>query len=148
MLKNTQCTCITPCRVSHKFFGFYNISFETCKGRIAIPKPRRKAILTSYCDNILNHETKGFINKKIPCSIYHALHIDSNKWKYCKVGHIDGRRTWANLKSLNAIPTLCCDNSLTMKYKNFFKYFIPPTLPPPYHEVHVFQIICSSYNMI
>jgi len=28
----------------------------------------------------------------IPCSIYHALHIKSSKWKYCKVGHIDGRR--------------------------------------------------------
>jgi hypothetical protein len=28
----------------------------------------------------------------IPCSIYHALRINSSKWKYCKVGHIDGKR--------------------------------------------------------
>jgi len=27
---------------------------------IAIPKSRRKAVLASYYDNILNHETKGF----------------------------------------------------------------------------------------
>jgi len=26
-----------------------------------MPKRKRKAILTSYCDNILNHETKGHI---------------------------------------------------------------------------------------
>jgi hypothetical protein len=45
-----------------------------------MPKCRRKTIFASYCDNILNHETKGHLNKKIvPCSIYHALHIDSNK---------------------------------------------------------------------
>jgi len=30
---------------------------------------------------------------KIPCSMYHAVHIDSSEWKYCKVGHIDGRRS-------------------------------------------------------
>jgi hypothetical protein len=29
---------------------------------IVIPKPRRKAILASYC-NILNHETKGYFKK-------------------------------------------------------------------------------------
>jgi hypothetical protein len=58
-----------------------------------MPKRRRKVILASYCDNILNHETKGHLKYLyIPCSIYHVVHIDSNKWKYCKVGHIDG--TW------------------------------------------------------
>jgi len=35
-----------------------------------------------------------FKNKIIPCSIYHAVHIDSNKWKYCKVGHVNGRRSF------------------------------------------------------
>jgi len=59
-----------------------------------MPKRRRKTILASYYDNILNHETKGHLNNKIvPCSIYHALHIDFSKWKYCKVGHIDGKRS-------------------------------------------------------
>jgi len=24
--------------------------------------------------------------------MYHALQIDSNKWKHCKIGHIDGIR--------------------------------------------------------
>jgi hypothetical protein len=28
-----------------------------------MPKPRRKSILASYCDNILNHETKGYFLK-------------------------------------------------------------------------------------
>jgi len=32
MAKNIQCTCNTPCKVSHKSFGFYNISFEIWKG--------------------------------------------------------------------------------------------------------------------
>jgi hypothetical protein len=32
-------------------------------------------------------------NKIVPCSIYHALHIDFSKWKYYKVGHIDGKRS-------------------------------------------------------
>jgi hypothetical protein len=36
MARNIQCTCNTPCRVSQKFFGFYNIYFETWKG-IALP---------------------------------------------------------------------------------------------------------------
>jgi hypothetical protein len=57
-----------------------------------MPKHRRKTILTSYCDNILNHETKGHLKKNVPCSIYHALYIDSNKRRYYKVGHIDGKR--------------------------------------------------------
>jgi hypothetical protein len=30
---------------------------------IAIPKPRRKVILTSYCNNILNHGKKGYLLK-------------------------------------------------------------------------------------
>jgi hypothetical protein len=30
---------------------------------ITIPKPRRKVVLASYCDNIFNHETKGFLKK-------------------------------------------------------------------------------------
>ncbi len=34
-----------------------------------------------------------FFTKNIPCSIYHAVHIDSNKWSYCKVGHIDDRKS-------------------------------------------------------
>jgi hypothetical protein len=39
-------------------------------GRVMhIPKPRRKTILASYCDNILNHETKYIFKILIPCSI-------------------------------------------------------------------------------
>jgi hypothetical protein len=45
--------------ISHKYNGLHNISFQTWKG-FAIPKPKRKVILASYCNNILNHETKGF----------------------------------------------------------------------------------------
>jgi len=30
---------------------------------IAIPKPKRKTILASYCNNILNHETKRYFLK-------------------------------------------------------------------------------------
>jgi len=52
--------------------------------------------------------------------MYHALHIDSSKRRYCKVGHIDGRRTWAKFISLNAIHVLYCDNSLTIKHRNIF----------------------------
>jgi hypothetical protein len=32
----------------------------------------------------------------------------------------------AKLKSLNVIPTLYCDNSLTMKYKNILKILYSP----------------------
>jgi hypothetical protein len=38
---------------------------------IAIPKPKKKAILTSYCDNILNYETKGYFLKYL----FHAQYI-------------------------------------------------------------------------
>jgi hypothetical protein len=35
---------------------------------------------------------KRFFKKiLILCSPYHAIDIDSNKWGYCKVLHIDGR---------------------------------------------------------
>jgi hypothetical protein len=30
---------------------------------IAIAKPRRKVVLASYCNNILNHKTKGYFLK-------------------------------------------------------------------------------------
>jgi hypothetical protein len=36
MVRNIQCTCNNPCKVSQKSFGFYNISFETWKG-ITLP---------------------------------------------------------------------------------------------------------------
>jgi hypothetical protein len=43
--------------------------------RIALTKPIRKTIPTSFCDNIVNHEIKDYFLKIfIPCS-----HIDSNK---------------------------------------------------------------------
>jgi hypothetical protein len=32
---------------------------------ITITKLRRKTIVTSYCDNILNHETKGYFFKHL-----------------------------------------------------------------------------------
>jgi len=40
--------------------------------------------------------------------------------KILQIGHIDGRKIWANFKSLNVIHVLYCDNSLTMKDKNIF----------------------------
>jgi hypothetical protein len=50
-----------------------------------------------------------------------------------------------SFKSLNVIPISNCDNSLTMKYNNIFE--ILDSLPI-YHEIHVFKIICSPYNMV
>jgi hypothetical protein len=45
-----------------------------------------------------------FLKIFIPCSLYDAKHIDSNKWRYCKVFHIDVKKsTWTKLWSLNAI---------------------------------------------
>jgi len=38
---------------------------------IAILKPKKKAIFTSYWDNILNHKTKGFFFKYL----FHAQYI-------------------------------------------------------------------------
>ncbi len=35
---------------------------------------------------------KDILKKKNPCSIYHALHIDSSKERYCKINHIDARK--------------------------------------------------------
>jgi hypothetical protein len=52
---------------------------------IALTKPGRKTIPTSFCNNVVNHETKEFIKKIIPCSLYHARHIDSIKWGYYKI---------------------------------------------------------------
>jgi hypothetical protein len=37
----------------------------------ALTKPRRKTIPTSYWDNIINHETKDFLNKYL----FHAHYI-------------------------------------------------------------------------
>jgi hypothetical protein len=74
MLKTTQYTCNTPYKLSHKYNGFHNISFQTWKG-FAIPKPRKKVVLTSYCDNILNHETNGFFEKYLFHVQYNMLYI-------------------------------------------------------------------------
>jgi hypothetical protein len=43
---------------------------------IALARPKKQAIPTSFCDNIVNHEIKRIF---IPCSLYNAIHIDSNK---------------------------------------------------------------------
>jgi hypothetical protein len=50
-----------------------------------------------------------------------------------------------SFKSLNVIPISYFDNSLTMKYKNIFEIF---HYSPIYHEIHVFKIIGSPYNMV
>jgi len=34
---------------------------------------------------------KNFLKILIPCSLHHAKHIDSSKWGYYKVLHIDGK---------------------------------------------------------
>jgi hypothetical protein len=38
---------------------------------ITIPKPKRKVVFASYSNNILNHETKGFLKKYL----FHAQYI-------------------------------------------------------------------------
>jgi hypothetical protein len=46
----------------------------------------------------------NFLKILIPCSLYDARHIDSRKWGYCKVFHIDVMKsTWTKLWNLNAI---------------------------------------------
>jgi hypothetical protein len=40
---------------------------------ITLAKPRRKAIPTSFCDNIINHETKEFLK----IYLFYAHHIMS-----------------------------------------------------------------------
>jgi len=42
---------------------------------ITIPNPKRKAILALYCDNILNHETKGFFKKYLFHAQYNMPYI-------------------------------------------------------------------------
>ncbi len=113
-----QFTCTTPFRVSHKSFRFYNIFLEF---RRVLHSPSK-----TYKENnthiILREYPKPW-NKRmffkilIPCSLYHAKHIDSIKWRYCKVVHIDYRRfTWTKVWSLNAIPNIC----IHMKHNNVF----------------------------
>jgi hypothetical protein len=60
MPKNIQFTCTTLFRISHKTFGLHNIYLEFGGYCIALAKPRRKTIPTSFCDNIINHEIKFF----------------------------------------------------------------------------------------
>jgi hypothetical protein len=47
MLKTTQYTCNTPYKLSQKYNGFHN---QNLKGKQYL----------HHCDNILNHETKGY----------------------------------------------------------------------------------------
>jgi hypothetical protein len=62
MPKTTQFTCTTPFRVSHKTFGFHNIYFGIWKRYcITLAKPKRQAIPTSFCDNVVNHETNELL---------------------------------------------------------------------------------------
>jgi hypothetical protein len=42
---------------------------------IAILKPRRKAILPSYCDNMLNHEMKGYFLKHLFPAQYNVSYL-------------------------------------------------------------------------
>jgi hypothetical protein len=69
---------------------------------MALAKPKKQTLFASFCNNIINHETKWCFF--IPCSLYDAKHIDLKKWGYCQVLHIDVRSsTWTKLWSLNAI---------------------------------------------
>jgi len=62
---------------------------------IALPKPKRKTILVSYCNNILNHGTKGFFKKKLFYAQYNMPYIliqvnESVEKKFTlKVGHLN-----------------------------------------------------------
>jgi len=47
--------------------------------------------------------------------------------------------------NLNAILVSYCDNPLTMKHKNIFYILYSPQI---HHQIHVFKIICSPFNMI
>jgi hypothetical protein len=42
---------------------------------ITLAKPKRQAILTSFCDNIINHETKYFKKKYLFHAHYMMLNI-------------------------------------------------------------------------
>jgi hypothetical protein len=72
---------MTPLWVSHKTFGLYNKSFGIWKGvGTTLAKPKRKAIPRSFCNNIINCETKRiFLKILISCSLYQIGYIDSNK---------------------------------------------------------------------
>jgi hypothetical protein len=54
---------------------------------------------------------KIFLKILIPCSLYHVRHIDSNKWGYCKVIHIDGRMDY-----LNKVMEFKCNTCIILGY--------------------------------
>jgi hypothetical protein len=60
---------------------------------IALTKPKRQTLPTSFCNNIVKHEKENVFKILIPCSLYDARHIDSKKWRYGKVLHIDVRKS-------------------------------------------------------
>jgi hypothetical protein len=64
MPRTTQFTCNTSLRVSHETFGLHNIYFGIQWGYcVALTKLRKKAILTSFCDNIVIYKTNDcFLN--------------------------------------------------------------------------------------
>jgi hypothetical protein len=53
----------------------------------------------------------NFFKIFIPCWLYHARHIDSNKWGYCKVLHIDGKMDY-----LNKVMEFNCNICIILAY--------------------------------
>jgi hypothetical protein len=80
MAKTIQYICITPRRVSHKYIGLHNISFETLKV-IVLPHQNIERKQSSHHIMIISYTMKQkHIFKNISlCSIYHLVHIDSSK---------------------------------------------------------------------
>jgi hypothetical protein len=111
-----------------------------------MPKRRRKTIFASDCDNILNHETKGHLKIYIfhvqYIMLYILIQVNEGIAKLVTLmvkGHLN------KVMVFNAIPVLYCDNPLTMKHLNIFYILYSP---PIHHQIHVFKIICSPFNMI
>jgi hypothetical protein len=106
-----------------------------------------KTILASYYDNILNHETKGQFSK-------YFFH-DQNKMPYIFIQVNDGIAKNSTLMvkgHLNKVMEFKCNTCIIMGYlHSLFTIIIFIEILdslPIYHEIHVFKIIYSLYNMI
>jgi len=80
---------------------------------IAIPKPRRKAMLASYCNNNLNHETKGYFLKYLFNDQYNMpyilIQINESIAKFFTL-MVEGH--------LNKVMEFKCNTYIIMRYLN------------------------------
>jgi hypothetical protein len=83
---------------------------------MAIPKPKRKTILASYYNNILNHETKGYFLK-------YLFHVQYNM-PYISIQVNESSAKFFTLMvkcHLNKVIKFKCN-------RMFFKYLIPANI--------------------